>query len=121
MLRSPTQAPSPSGKSIGEQRRFWHYGDLTVDLLQHIIILDGHLLELTPTEFELLAHLIKQAPRIVSSKELVQEVQGYDSEHWEARETIRSHIYHIRRKIKEVAGEQDVIRTVRGVGYTIKE
>ena len=121
MARSPTAALSSllTQQPPDEQRRFLQYGMLTVDLLQHVITLDGGLLDLTPTEFELLAYLVKQAPRIVSSKELIQKVQGYESEHWEAKETVRSHIYHIRQKIRKIVGSTDVIRTVRGVGYTI--
>lgn len=118
------QTPQPtyvSSKPTSEQRRFLQQGDLTVDFLQHVITLGGQILDLTPTEFDLLAYLIKQAPRIVSSKELIREVQGYDSEQWEAKETVRSHIYHIRRKIKETTGQQEIIRTVRGVGYTIND
>ena len=121
MSQSPASSSSPllNQQSLDEQRRFLKHGTLTVDLLQHVITLDGDLLDLTPTEFDLLAYLIKQAPRIVSSKELIQKVQGYESEQWEAKETVRSHIYHIRQKIKKIAGPIDVIRTVRGVGYTI--
>jgi DNA-binding response OmpR family regulator len=68
-----------------------------------------------------LAYLIQEAPRVVSATELVQEVQGYDVESWEASETVRQHIYRIRQKTKEMIGEDAVIDTVRGVGYTIYE
>lgn len=102
-----------------EQGRFAKLGELLVDFSRHVITLEGHLLELSPTEFDLLAYLISEAPRVVSPQELVREVQGYSSEVWEARDTVRQHIYNIRQKIKEVSPEADIIRTVRGVGYTI--
>jgi DNA-binding response OmpR family regulator len=51
----------------------------------------------------------------------VRAVQGYDSQPWEASETVRQHVYRIRQKIKETTGRSDVIRTVRGVGYTVAE
>jgi DNA-binding response OmpR family regulator len=101
--------------------RFLQYGGLIVDLSQHVITLDGRLLELSPTEFDVLAHLISEAPRVISAQELVREVQGYASELWEARDVVRQHIYNIRQKIKEATGHTNVIRTVRGIGYTINE
>ncbi len=104
-----------------EQARFLERGGLIVDLMRHVITLDGHLLELSPTEFDLLAHLVSEAPRVISPQELVREVQGYESEPWEARDTVRYHVYRVRRKIKASTGRTGVIRTVRGVGYTIGE
>jgi DNA-binding response OmpR family regulator len=113
---SPTTASSPK-----QQNRFLQREGLIADLLRHAITLDGHLLDLSPTEFGLLTYLIREAPRVISAQELVQEVQGYESEQWEASETMRQHIYRIRQKIKEATGRTDVIRTVRGVGYTLAE
>jgi DNA-binding response OmpR family regulator len=87
--------------------------------MRHVITLNGHLLELSPTEFDLLAYLISEAPRVVSAQELVREVQGHESEPWEARDIVRYHVYRIRRKMKAAAGRTDALCTVRGVGYTI--
>jgi DNA-binding response OmpR family regulator len=114
-LNLPPSAPET------EEDRFLQRGSLIIDLTRHLITLAGHLLELSPTEFDLLAYLISEAPRVISPQELVREVQGYESEVWEARDTVRQHIYNIRQKIKENAGRLDVIRTVRGVGYTVNE
>ncbi len=121
---SSTIEPLPQRYSIDdphhkEGRFLQHEKGLTVDYLQHIITLDNCLLELSPTEFDLLAYLIGEAPRVISPEELVREVQGYKSEQWEAGETIRSHIYHIRQKIKKATNRTDIIQTVRGVGYTV--
>jgi DNA-binding response OmpR family regulator len=116
--------PAPSflsPKPVAEQARFLQRGGLIVDFMRHIVTLSGRLLELSPTEFGLLAYLISEAPRVISPQELVREVQGYESEPWEARDLVRYHVYRIRRKIKAVTGRADVIRTVRGVGYTIGE
>ncbi len=112
--------PSPATpEPVGEEARFLRHDGLIVDLMRHVITLDGHLLELSPTEFDLLAYLVSEAPRVVSPQELVREVQGYESEPWEARDMVRYHIYRIRRKVKATTGRTDLIQTVRGVGYTI--
>ncbi|MCP4542266.1 MAG: response regulator transcription factor [Chloroflexi bacterium] len=121
ILEQIEKPPSTTVQPPERQQRFLQQGKLIVDLLRHVITMDGHLLDLSPTEFDLLACLISKAPQIVSPQELVREVQGYESDQWEASETIRQHIYRIRQKIKQVAGHTNVIRTVRGVGYTIDE
>jgi DNA-binding response OmpR family regulator len=99
--------------------RFLQRGGLIVDSTRHVITLDGELLELSPTEFDLLAYLVSEHPRVVSAEELVREVQGYESKPWEASNIVRSHIYRIRQKIEEATGRTDIVVTVRGVGYTI--
>ena len=111
--------PPPSAKPPDTGARFMRRAGLIVDLMRHVITLDGHLLELSPTEFDLLAYLVGEAPRVVSPQELVRQVQGYDSAPWEARDIVRYHIYRIRRKMKQAANRSDILRTVRGVGYTI--
>jgi len=120
IVGSPTIEPSPPPlHTAAQQARFVQRGDLIVDLTRHVITLEGRLLELSPTEFNLLAYLASEAPRVLTPQELIREVQGYESEPWEASDTVRSHIYRIRRKIKEATGRTDIIRTVRGTGYTI--
>ena len=106
-------------RNVEGERRFLRHSELLVDLARHVVMLDGHMLDLSPTEFEILVYLMNQAPRVVSPQEILREVQGYESESWEASEIVRQHIYRIRRKCQEVACSQDIIRTVRGVGYTI--
>lgn len=106
-------------ESAIEEERFLQRGKLIVDFMRHIITFDGHLLELSPTEFDLMAYLISEAPRVISPQDLVREVQGYDAEPWEASDMVRYHIYRIRQKIEKFTGDEDVIRTVRGVGYAI--
>ena len=108
-------------KIAEQENRFLQRDTLIVDFLRHIITLDGELLELSPTEFNILAYLVNEAPRVISPQELVREVQGYESEQWEASETVRYHIYRIRQKIKAVNKEAKVIKTVRGIGYTLGE
>lgn len=121
IAEQPDKPSLPISKPAERHRRFLQRGGLIVDLLRHVITLDGHLLDLSPTEFDVLIHLIQEAPRVVSPQELVREVQGYESEQWEASEIMRQHIYRIRQKIKGTTGRTDVVRTVRGVGYTIAE
>jgi DNA-binding response OmpR family regulator len=100
--------------------RFVQQGGLIVDLTRHRITLEGQLLELSPTEFDLVAYLAGEAPRVVPPLELVQAVQGYECLPVEAADIARSHIYNIRQKMEAAAGRRDVIRTVRGAGYSLE-
>jgi DNA-binding response OmpR family regulator len=94
-------------------------GGLVIDPAQHIVTLDGHSLELSPTEFNLLAYLAEKAPNMVSAQELVLQVQGYDCDRFEAGEIVRHHIHRIRQKARVSAGRTEFIRTIRGVGYAL--
>ncbi len=114
-------APGELSVASQDEARFLRQGNLIVDMMRHVITLDGHMLELSPTEFALLAYLVSEFPRVISSHELVRAVQGYECEPWEARETLRYHIHRIRRKVRSVTGRADVVRTVRGVGYALGE
>jgi DNA-binding response OmpR family regulator len=116
-LRSLAEPASSTANHSPE--RFVQQGSLIVDVMRHVITLDGHLLELSPTEFDLLAYLASEAPRVVSAHELVREVQNYDTEAWETTDTVRYHIYRLRHKIKTATGRRDVVGNVRGIGYTL--
>lgn len=99
--------------------RYLVCGQLQVDLPRRIVTIDGRPVDLSPTEYDLLLYLLQQIPRIVTPQELVRHIQGYNLEESEAGTITRTHIYRLRQKIKEVAPSTPVIRTVRGVGYTI--
>ena len=87
---------------------------LTIDLARKRIYLNGEVTDATNKEFDLLAFLVKNSDRIVTRQEIVDAIwQGDDSEAPNER-TIDVHVRRLRSKI---AGFEDVIRTIRGVGY----
>lgn len=109
----PTTPPPAETPSLPTQ--------IDIDAERHSIRIVGRPLDLTPIEFNTFAYLIKAYPRVVSPQEMMQAVQGYEGELWEARDLVRVHIYRIRQKIKKVTKRTDIIQTVHGVGYTLKE
>lgn len=115
----PTQPQATAAKPQQPETILEKEG-LRIDLAQHLITLEGERLHLSPTEFDVLAYLISESPRVISPEELMREVQGYESEPWEANDTIRYHIYRIRKKIREMTGEENIIKTVRGIGYAVR-
>jgi DNA-binding response OmpR family regulator len=120
-LDLPPTLPRAVDKPDETSVRFIKRGQLMIDLLRHAITLDGHILELSPTEFALLAYLADEYPKVVSAKTLVRAVQGYEVSSLEASEILRYHIHRIRLKVRQATGRPDYIRTVRGVGYTLTE
>jgi DNA-binding response OmpR family regulator len=94
-------------------------GDLLrVDLKKQLATLDGKVLELTSSEFELLAYLMQHAYRAVPAPELVRVVRHYDCEHLnEARQIIKWYIHRLRHKVEPDPSHPRYILTVRGVGY----
>lgn len=112
--------PIETADTDGQQQRFIQQRGLIIDAIRHTATFDDALLNLSPIEFSILAYLAGEAPRVISAEEIAREVQGYTTISMEARDTLRSHIYHIRTKLRAVTG-RDIIRTVRGIGYSIEQ
>jgi two-component system phosphate regulon response regulator PhoB len=88
---------------------------LVLDLDGHTARLGEAALDLTATEFRLLAHLLRYRGRVQTREILLDKVWGYSFEGY-AR-TIDTHIRRIRKKLED---HLDLIETVRGVGYRFR-
>jgi DNA-binding response OmpR family regulator len=98
-------------------RRFVHSGKLVIDRHHRVATLDDKLLDLTTTEFNILLNLVASAPQPISPRQLVNCAIGYDCEDVEARDIIKWHIHHLRRKIEPDPVHPCYIQTVRHKGY----
>jgi DNA-binding response OmpR family regulator len=79
-------------------------------------------LELTSREFKLLVHLMQNAHRVVSPRELVQVVGQYEAEDlYEARQIVKWYIHRLRRKVEPDPSSPRYVLNVRGVGYRFRE
>ena len=92
-----------------------HFGRLTVDPGRRRVLLDGHPVELTAKEFELLATLSRHPGQAFSRQKLLELVWGYSYEGYS--HTVNSHINRLRAKIEEDTGNPRFIETVWGYGY----
>ncbi|MCB1954706.1 MAG: response regulator transcription factor [Rhodocyclaceae bacterium] len=90
---------------------------LRLDPARRAATRDGEALELTATEFDLLAFLARQPGVVFSRQQLLSEVWGYHHEGYE--HTVNSHINRLRAKIERDPSHPRLIRTVWGVGYTL--
>ena len=91
-------------------------GRLRIDEPRHAASLDGRSLDLTPTEWDLLAAVAAAPERVFSRYELVNRIRGYEYAGYER--TIDSHVKNLRHKLG--ASGADVLETVLGVGYRLR-
>jgi DNA-binding response OmpR family regulator len=88
------------------------HGDLALDLAKHAVTLKGKPIDLTATEFNLLATLMERRGRVQTRDRLLHDVWGYEGD-LDTR-TVDTHIRRLREKLGKTA---DALETVRGVGY----
>ena len=92
---------------------------LRIDPGRREVQVHSELIELTPTEFDLLYFMARRPGRVFTREELLDHVWGYD--HAGYARTIDSHIARVRRKVAEAGGPKDVIQTVFRVGYRYRD
>ena len=92
-------------------------GDLVLDLAGHQATLDRRPLDLTPTEFDLLAVLMQNPGRAFTRLELLERVQGYAYEGYER--TVDAHVKNLRAKLGDDPRRPRYVQTVFGVGYKL--
>ncbi len=88
-------------------------GPVSLDPGRRLVTVDGVALALTPTEFDLLGHLLGRPGRVFTREELLAGVWGYAPA--AGTRTVDVHVAQVRAKL---GGAASLIRTVRGVGYT---
>lgn len=93
-------------------------GDLMLDTATREVVRGGKQIALTPREYNLLALLMRNHGRVLTRASIVEAVWGFDSEIEE--NTLAVFIRLLRGKI-ESDGSPQLIRTVRGVGYTLRD
>jgi two-component system response regulator MprA len=94
------------------------FADLQLDPANRAVTRNGRMVDLTRTEFELLAVLLRSATRVVTRSVLFTEVWGYDF--GTRSNSLDVYIGYLRRKL-EADGEPRLVHTVRGVGYVLRE
>jgi two-component system KDP operon response regulator KdpE len=91
--------------------------DLRVDLTQHTVVSRGQTLHLTPTEFKLLARLVRSAGRVVTHRQLLADVWG--AEFIEHTHYLRLYMAQLRAKIEATPAEPRHLLTETGIGYRL--
>jgi DNA-binding response OmpR family regulator len=94
-------------------------GDLELDLPRMAVSVAGRRVELTSTEFQLLAAMARQPGRVFTRSQLLDAVHGVAFESYER--AIDAHVKNIRRKLEPNPREPHYLQTVFGVGYRVVE
>jgi DNA-binding response OmpR family regulator len=113
--RTISQTAAPKASDVDEE--IVTVSDVVVDVKKHEVRRGSELLNLTPTEFNLLVTLMNNAGRVLSCKYLVKQVHNYDLSEFDSRSMIRVHIKHLRHKIERDPNNPEYILNVRGLGY----
>lgn len=95
-----------------------HVGPLTIDLARRIVKRNAEILKLTPIEYDLLKALATHAGRVMTHRQLFQQVwkdQNYES----ASHYLRVYMGHLRKKIEDDPTRPKLITTEPGVGYRL--
>jgi DNA-binding response OmpR family regulator len=90
--------------------------DLTLDLVSRRVMRGGHEIDLTPTEFAILAVLMRHVGRVVTRTRLAESVWHGET----SFNVIDVHVGHLRKKLDGAGAVPAPIRTVRGAGYRIR-
>ncbi|MFG1843637.1 response regulator transcription factor [Micromonospora sp. NPDC049175] len=113
ILRRLQQAPpAPASREGGSLS----YADLVIDEEAHVVRRRDVVIELSPTEFNLLRFLVQNAGRVVSKQQIVDNVWEYDfgGNHG----VVSTYISYLRRKVDQF--DPPLIQTIPRVGYTLR-
>lgn len=103
---------APTRRSAGRAAPLLTHGELALDPAAHSVTLAGQAVELSSREFSLLQMLLESAGRVLTRSQLEQSLYGWRDE--PDSNALEVHIHHLRKKLGS-----ELIRTLRGVGYTI--
>jgi DNA-binding response OmpR family regulator len=113
-------APARTGSaSVSANPALISCGEIEIDLQRHVARAGDRELDLTPTEFNFLVTLADRAPAVVSPQDLLCQATGYQADPAEARELVKWHMHHLRRKVESDPQKPRYIVNVRGVGYRL--
>lgn len=113
LLRRPRQGERAATSADDPPVRV--FGDLRIDIAGREVQLDGSPVELTRTEFDLLATLSSRPGLAWSRRRLIDEV--WDAAWVGDEHLVDVHIAHLRRKLRDDPASPRFVTTVRGVGY----
>ena len=101
-----------------EEKAIFSQGGLEVDLIARTVTRETKEIALTPTEWSILALLIRHAGRIITHHQILREVWGPGAE--KHRDYLRVYLTHLRKKVERNPARPELIINEPGVGYRLK-
>ncbi len=105
-------------RNQGQFIEHFHWQDLSVDCGKHIATYLGRTIDLTPTEFRLLCHFMANPNRTYAKQELVEKLW---SDNAPSDAVVKAHIKGLRNKLHASGAPKDLVTTVYGFGYRLKQ
>ncbi|NEQ67361.1 MAG: response regulator transcription factor [Symploca sp. SIO2D2] len=95
------------------------WGGLRLDPSTYQVSFQEHLLHLTPKEYSILELLMRNGQRVLSRNLIIEQIWSFDNAPVES--TVKVHIKSLRHKLKAAGAPNDLIQTVHGIGYRLKQ
>lgn len=105
---------TPSNASVNSSLAI---GLMEINTVHHTVTVEGQIMALTSTEFDLLHYLASHPNQVFNRSQLLEHVWGYHHSGYE--HTVNSHINRLRAKIEKNCNSPKIIETVWGVGYKL--
>jgi two-component system KDP operon response regulator KdpE len=94
-------------------------GPVEIDLQRHVVTVRGAVVKLTPIEFRLLLLLVRNAGRVLTHRQILQDVWGPNA--GSQTQYLRVHMTHLRKKIEEDTARPRLLLNEPGVGYRFQD
>lgn len=114
--RALMRRAGPRGEDAGRPHEVLRSGHLLLDLTQHEATFHSASLGCTPIEVDILAQLVTYPGQALSHAFLTEKVWGYKNVN--DATLLKGHISSIRKKVRDAGGNEEMVRTVHGVGYS---
>ena len=102
----------------GEEHEVLRFADVTLDTRTRLATRAGRTIDLSTTEYELLAFFLRHPNQVLTRDQLMERVWGYDFEG--VSNVLEVYVGYLRRKLEE-GGQPRLIQTVRGAGYVLRD
>ena len=117
-IRASLRRWADQKKGANPVNKVFIFGNLLVDTDAHQVFVNGEAIHMTPTEYNLLHYLMKNAGKVITHNELLKEIWG--PEYGGEREYLRTFISQVRHKIEDDPMRPKFILTESGVGYRFR-
>ncbi|WP_459500674.1 response regulator transcription factor [Bacillus sp. C1] len=106
-------------RSFTQESTVLSCSNITLDSSKKLVFVNHSLIDLTKKEYSILEYFMFHKNKVISAEELIEHI--WDSEVDLFSNSLKFHIHSLRKKIADVLGEREVIKTIRGQGYVISE
>jgi DNA-binding response OmpR family regulator len=103
----------------GPQKTRYELGPGTFDAEQHEVTSNGTRIKLTPIQGKILRLLLDNEGRVISSEQIMTKIWHYEAE--SDVSVVKTHISNLRKRLVGILGTDDLIRTVAGLGYMLRQ